>query len=546
MTRRTENTLSVGRLSAGYGGRTVIDGFNLRAGHGEIIVLRGVNGSGKSTVLRCILKYLKPYSGEIEIGGIPLERLSRRKLASIAAYLPQNIDASCLEGITVLDAVLFGRFPHHGLFENPSAEDRRAAEDALASVGLSELAGADASKLSGGETRRMFIAACLAQGTRIIVMDEPFNQLDAETRESLAALIKEQASRGITFIVATHDTGPFRGAALNTVDIPPAHSGTSAAGAGKRRRRAGIVLSAAVTLMFAATIAAVLSPWQSLDPATAWEVFAKYRMPRLASAFLTGGILSAAGCLFQTIFRNPMASPYTLGTASGASFGAYAAVVFLPAAALWPSAFAGALLSILIVRICGGSGRSSRLLLGGIACGYIFSSATLLIQFLMTPWQTFSIARWTMGSVDVPDLPRTVMLLAAFSAALASTAFSRVLDAMMMGDEAAGAFGIDVKKWRLWLFVFAAMLTACAVAACGPVAFVGLVVPHAARILAGARHSRKLPACVFGGGLFLAACDTVPGALSGGIDIPVGIITAGIGAPVLIALLARQDARNHN
>ena len=281
----------------------------------------------------------------------------------------------------------------------------------------------------------------------------------------------------------------------------------------------------------------------------AWHVLAAptralalgYRLPLALCAFACGGVLSVCGCAYQTLFRNPMASPYTLGTASGATLGALLATLRLgSAASVGAAAFAGALLSLAVVRACGGNGKSARLLLGGIACAYLFSSATMVCQLALTPWESFAMSHWSLGSIVVPQGAWRAVLPAAWLGALAFALPARALDAMLAGDDAAASHGIDAPRLRLRLLAAASLLAACCVAVCGPVGFVGLLVPHAARLLAGASHRRLVPVCAVGGGLFLALCDALARSLPTPGALPVGVVTALLGAPTLVALLARR------
>ena len=265
-------------------------------------------------------------------------------------------------------------------------------------------------------------------------------------------------------------------------------------------------------------------------------------MPRLVCAFSVGGILAVAGCVYQTLFRNPLASPYTLGTASGATFGACLATALASGPApVGGAAFAGALLSLALVRACGGSGaRTARLLLGGIAGAYLFGAGTMLCQLALSPWESFSMAHWALGGIVVPEGPWRFALPAAWCASLAFALLSRPLDALLAGDDAAFSHGLDPARLRLALLGASALLVACAVAVCGPVGFVGLLVPHLARLAAGAAHRRLVPACAVGGGLFLALCDVAARALPLAGTPPVGVVTAALGAPALAILLARR------
>ena len=533
--------------------KTVIEGFSDDFAAGTLAVLSGPNGAGKTTLLRTLDRVLAPSAGQILLDSRPAEQIPRAAWARRIAYLPQSPDARSLAGFPVRAAVSTGRLPHAGFFGALTRRDEDAIDRALAATGLSPLAAADAGSLSGGETRRMFLAAALAQEAEILLLDEPFEGLDAAARAALADSIRAQIDAGHAVILATHDPAPIATIPHRVIEIRMIKNNSN----NSKTIENKIVLERAnveraekhggsrwlpfvcifVSLLVAAALAAAAV--HGCPPGLLWT----YRVPRLLCAFCVGGILAVAGCIYQTLFRNPLASPYTLGTASGATLGAYLATVLAPGlVSVGGAAFAGALLSLALVRACGGSGaRPARLLLGGIACAYLFGAGTMLCQFAMTPWESFSMAHWSLGGIVVPEGPWRIALPAAWCAAIAVTLLSRPLDALLAGDDAAFSHGLDPARLRFALLAGAALLVACAVAVCGPVGFVGLLVPHLARLAVGAPHGRLLPACALGGGLFLALCDTAARALPLAGTLPVGIVTAVLGAPALAILLARSS-----
>ena len=574
-------------LSVRLGRKTVIEGFTATFAPGELAVLVGPNGVGKTTLLRALARALAPSAGRVLLDGVPVAEIPRPVYARRVAWLPQSPDARSLAGFPVRAAVAAGRLPHAGFFGALTRRDEEAVGRAIAATGLEPLAGADAGSLSGGETRRMFLAAALAQEADILLLDEPFEGLDAEARASLAVLLRAQLAAGRTVVLATHDLAPIGSIPHRVIEMAPLGERT------QRLRRA--TLAEPLPAPDAASrLCGEAVPQESLRPDNAGEdrfriaaeggvrcgpVFARdgvakrlrfplvsllavamlvfatargcppgllwsYRVPRLLCAFSVGGILAVAGCVYQTLFRNPLASPYTLGTASGATLGACLATALSAGAApVGGAAFAGALLSLALVRACGGSGaRTARLLLGGIACAYLFGAGTMLCQLALSPWESFSMAHWSLGGIVVPEGPWRFALPAAWCASLALAALSRPLDALLAGDDAALSHGLDPARLRLSLLAASALLVACAVAVCGPVGFVGLLVPHVARLAAGGAHRRLLPACAIGGGLFLALCDAAARALPLAATPPVGVVTAALGAPALVFLLARKSS----
>jgi len=546
-------------LSVRLGRKTVIEGFTATFAPGELAVLVGPNGVGKTTLLRALARALAPRAGRVLLDGVPVSEIPRPDYARRVAWLPQSPDARSLAGFPVRAAVAAGRLPHAGFFGALTRRDEEAVGRAIAATGLEPLAGADAGSLSGGETRRMFLAAALAQEADVLLLDEPFEGLDAEARASLAVLLRAQLAAGRTVVLATHDLAPIGSIPHRVIEMKGRPSvemkGPPAAEMKNARRACGaksiqhsafsIQHSSPIALLCIASLAVAAlcaATARGCPPNLLWS----YRVPRLLCAFSVGGILAVAGCVYQTLFRNPLASPYTLGTASGATLGACLATALSAGAApVGGAAFAGALLSLALVRACGGSGaRTARLLLGGIACAYLFGAGTMLCQLALSPWESFSMAHWSLGGIVVPEGPWRFALPAAWCASLALAFLSRPLDALLAGDDAALSHGLDPARLRLSLLAASALLVACAVAVCGPVGFVGLLVPHLARLLAGAAHRRLLPACAIGGGLFLALCDAAARALPLAATPPVGVVTAALGAPALVFLLARKSSVN--
>ena len=281
-------------------------------------------------------------------------------------------------------------------------------------------------------------------------------------------------------------------------------------------------------------------------------VLFQIRLPRIALAIGVGASLSVAGAGFQALFRNSLADPFVIGASSGASLGAGLAMVFAPplfafaGGSLVPlAAFAGSLGAVLvaytIARFAGNPPPATSLLLAGTSIGSLFSS---LLSFILTVkdgslqrvyyWLLGSFATASWGTV-LPLLP--VMLAGCFAVVL----FRRGLDLLLQGEEAAGSMGLDVRKVRLAVILGASLATAATVAGAGIVGFVGLVSPHAARVLVGPGHRRLLPAAAIIGALLTVLADMLSRCIAPPLEIPVGIITSLGGAPFFLYLLARKQ-----
>ncbi len=291
-----------------------------------------------------------------------------------------------------------------------------------------------------------------------------------------------------------------------------------------------------------------LSPgdWSLSQQQIVWRV----RMPRVLLAALAGSGLALVGVAMQAMVRNPLADPYLLGVSSGASVGAVlvlalGALAFAGELALPLGAFGGALIActaVYFLAMSGGRLLASRLILGGVAIAYCLGGLTSLI--VMTSGQrdlANSVLVWTMGSLagarwDDLGLP-ALLLLAGIALLLAQ---ARTLNALLAGEETAATLGVDTTRTRRWMFVLVSLVTGVLVALTGPIGFVGLVVPHVARMLVGAEHRRVLPVSALVGAIFLVWVDVVSRVSFAPAELPVGVITSLIGGPFFVWMLYQR------
>ena len=277
-----------------------------------------------------------------------------------------------------------------------------------------------------------------------------------------------------------------------------------------------------------------------------WQI----RVPRVLLAFLVGGSLAAVGASLQALLRNPLADPYVIGISSGAALGAAVAVLFGVGLSLFGLsvlpvyAFLGALLSLLIVyRIAVSYGRFSihTLLLGGVVLNAIFSALILFLTSLADPYKASGMYAWLMGSLTGSDFS-TVLVLAGYLllGVCVLVSQSSALNLLTLGEEAARSLGVEVERVKRILFAASALLTGAVVAFSGLIGFVGLIVPHAVRLVFGADHRLLVIASGLAGGMFLMLADTLARTLLSPTEIPVGVVTALVGGPVFLYLLVRQ------
>jgi len=277
-----------------------------------------------------------------------------------------------------------------------------------------------------------------------------------------------------------------------------------------------------------------------------WDV----RLPRVLAAVVVGAALAVTGVVIQAVVRNPLGDPYVIGVTPGASLGAVTAIVLgtgIGILGIVGSAFIGALVAFVVIVVLarrGGGWAPGRVILSGVAIGYLLSAATYFLQIMATPAQLQRALFWTLGSiagVGWVALPLLTGITVVGCGWLLLRA--RWLDALASGPELARSQGIPVGRFQVELMVVAALITACVVAVVGGIGFVGLVIPHAARFLVGAAHRRVLVASLLLGAGFLPAADILARTVLAPTELPIGIITAAVGAPLFIAQLARTDRR---
>ena len=321
---------------------------------------------------------------------------------------------------------------------------------------------------------------------------------------------------------------------------------------------------AGYVLFFAGVIlAAPLFGAETLDPrlvldgfsgqgAVDAHIFFQQRLPRVLLGACAGGGLALVGAIFQTVFRNPLAEPFTLGITGGAVVGAVAAIS-IPG--LWISwgpfstvqIFAllgsGFTLSFLYVISRKPEGMSTNtLLLAGITVNIFSSGIILFFRYMVTPNLLVEIDRWLMGGIDIIGYNGLSTMLPFFLPAVWMLfPLGHALNTIVLGEELAMGYGVDVKSIHIKSFVGGGLLTAAVVSLAGPIGFVGLVVPHIVRRISGYDHRIVLPASFLTGGAFLVACDTLARTIIAPTEMPVGIITAIIGAPIFIRLLFKNQ-----
>jgi ABC-type Fe3+-siderophore transport system permease subunit len=308
----------------------------------------------------------------------------------------------------------------------------------------------------------------------------------------------------------------------------------------------------ALSALSLAVVAAAPFLGPSLDGDTGRFILLELRIPRVLMAVLVGGTMSLVGACYQTIFANPLAAPSTVGTTAGATLGALAAVVVAPALGIAVGgaipltamlAFAGALVVSFMIAAIAASGRArvNDVLLAGIAISLAAGAISAGLQYSADQLQLYAAIQWTLGHLPQVGYRGVVMILPFVGLSwVILLAHTRPLQALLGGEERAHSQGVNVPYVRSLVLGIGALGVGACVAWCGPIAFIGLIVPHIVRLTVGVSRRVMLPMSVVAGAGFLAACDTLSRLAWPGRELPVGVITSAIGAPLLVWLVVSQ------
>jgi iron complex transport system permease protein len=283
--------------------------------------------------------------------------------------------------------------------------------------------------------------------------------------------------------------------------------------------------------------------------ATALAIVWQLRLPRVVLGLLVGAMLSLAGASYQGVFQNPLADPYLLGVAAGAGLGATAAIVLLPAqwhnVALPPAAFAGAVVSVIATFTLGRTGGArnrSSLILAGVAVASFFVAAQTFLQQRDSP-ALADVYSWILGGLATAGWSQVLLALPYLVlSAVALLSCRHLLDVLSVGDEEAESLGVRAARVRAVVIVAATLGTAAAVAVSGLIGFVGIIVPHTVRLFFGSSYRRILPLSLCFGGGFLVLCDLLARSVLAPAEVPIGVVTAFLGAPFFLVVL-RQSRR---
>jgi iron complex transport system permease protein len=314
-----------------------------------------------------------------------------------------------------------------------------------------------------------------------------------------------------------------------------------------------LILTIATVILCPMIGIVTITPQKLLSDESLRFIFFSIRIPRVLVALFAGGGLAVAGMICQGIFRNPLADPYTLGVSSGASLGAALCILIGVGGSMFGlsivafGSFAGALCSILIIYSFAWSrdSNSSTILLAGVIVATLCSGMIMFVHFIGGLHKSFQIVRWIMGGVDGVNYSLLIMMcIPLILFFVIAWLYMPQLDQLLTGDSIAHSRGVDVRLSRNIFIAIVVLAVGGIVAICGPIGFIGILAPHACRMLVpGIRH-RLLAFCSFlAGGSFLVLADTLARSIVPPSEIPVGIITALLGGPFFLLVLFRNKKR---
>lgn len=323
------------------------------------------------------------------------------------------------------------------------------------------------------------------------------------------------------------------------------------------RTRVIKALAILTLILFVSVVIGLAVGSQRIDPSTLFSdsfsrtLFLRLRLPRVLMALVIGASLAATGAALQGLFRNPLADPYTLGVSGGGAIGASIAIALgwsariLGIPFVFLASFAGAMVAVWLVRTIARTGAvvlPGALLLSGVAVNLVSAAGVLTIQYVTDPTSALRILRWLVGSLDVVGLePIWRMLLVLAPAWVALLAFSRQLNVLAIDEDTAATLGVNVRRVERIVHALCALIIGVTVSAGGSIGFVGLIVPHAVRLMFGEDLRIVLPGSLLLGAAFLILADALARVVLPSTELPVGAITGLLGGPAFLWLLRRRQ-----
>jgi len=284
---------------------------------------------------------------------------------------------------------------------------------------------------------------------------------------------------------------------------------------------------------------------------TSYMIFWELRVPRIILAFFVGAVLGLSGLIFQTIFKNILITPYTLGIASGTTLFTAISIVFFPMVALYISGILGSFITIFILYFISKQinknatfASTNSILLIGIALSFFYSSALMLIFFLSTLQENYSIVRFTLGSLDVVGYNSSLaVFLVALILLVVSIIKRKDIKLLLLSNDIAFLKGLNVNRLNLILLMTISLSVGVSISFVGPIGFVGLIIPHILRLIYKQSADKLILPVFFYGGVFLVLSDLISRVLNTASSLPIGVVTSFIGAPFFVYLLFRKHKK---
>ena len=570
--------LTIDQLCKKYGGKPVLKPFMHTFEPGKWTFIIGPNGAGKSTLLKLLACLEMPTNGQIRLDECSLAELTATERARLIAYVPQRLEA--VPALTVWEFVCQGAYAWLKLEPDKMLQARTT--QALEELGLTSYADRRLDTLSGGELQLCVLASALVQNARVLLLDEPTSALDLKHAELFCQAVARLKATGMTIISTTHDLTQaaryaddclllkageclFHESGLPNADLlatayempAPAFERFCTLERAKIQEKQSFQETTQpappkhlnwLWFIIASIIILMICPFFGASWSTPFDnsdIFINLRIPRVLWGAIAGATLSMVGGVLQSLFQNPLATPYTLGIASGASLGAMAAIQ-VGIAALWSlpiAACTGGLLCMAVVLILTsrtGLRQPITCLMAGVAVSMFCSAAGLIIQAFATPLTAHQMMRWQLGGLEIVGYSSFISMPFILAALIGMYAISKPLNLMSVDADLAATRGVHVPKTRTLAILTTGIATSLVVAICGPIGFIGLIIPNAIRHLYGADLRRLLPLSALLGASFLILADTCSRILERLAWIPVGVVTAIIGAPIFIYALLRR------
>ena len=520
-----QKLLVVKDATISYNTVTVLSHLNFEVEDGGWIQIQGFNGEGKTTFVKTLL-HLLPYSGSILLKGKELREYSFKEIHNIFSYLPQRLDS--VPNITLSDFL--------SLY--PSDKKDRVINQ----LNLSTILSVPLPSLSLGQLQLSLLAQALLSDSEILVLDEPTSSIDIQNKELILSVVKDYVIQGKTVFYISHDVEKNYYLPDNIITLSNSKAYTSRVIVKNRVEKQKDSLPVP-KILYPVIVTSLLVIISFLIPSETPVLL------RVVWAIISGCVLSFTGAIFQTIFQNPLASPYTLGLASGSSVGALSAFL-LGITSLFGtsiSACLGGFSSSLLLLLAHKNRIKDRsfLLLCGIAYASFVTSASMLLQSYVDTTTAQSYIRWMLGGLDITEYYSLFLAPIALLSLLPIVFYLNQVTSLGIDSDISQVQGIPTARIRNISLLFSTVAISIVVSQTGPLSFVGLVIPNIIRRKYGIALRKTIPITLLIGISFTLLSDIIT-RIANLYTVPVttGVVMAILGSPVLIYVLFKTELKN--